>query len=192
MPHELSNDIRLKKLGIIRKISKPPRIVAKCLVPPPKWKLILLASAKVPWNQKVNFPLSFLFHMKTSVFGTFFTWNLATVAIATKSLMNSLSKSLDLEIFTWTDIAYKDYLELLVNNVFYFFHSFKKFMGNNKQDQRQRWITRSKAGCKSYGVQIISYHMECKSYHIIWSEALFFFSKTNKSFCIMMSLRHLK
>ena len=121
--------------------------------------------------------------MKTSVFGTFFTWNLATVAIATKSLMNSLSKSLDLEIFTWTDIAYKDYLELLVNNVFYFFHSFKKFMGNNKQDQRQRWITRSKAGCKSYGVQIISYHME-------WSKN--FFSKTNRIFRIMMSLRHLK
>lgn len=113
--------------------------------------------------------------MKTSVFETFVTWNLATVAIATKSLMNSLSKSLDLEIFTWTDIAYKDYLELLVNNVFYFFRSFKKFMGNNKQDQWQRWITRSKEGCKSYGVK-----------HD------FFFSKTNKSFCIMMSLRHLK
>ena len=112
--------------------------------------------------------------MKTSVFETFVTWNLATVAIATKSLMNSLSKSLDLEIFTWTDIAYKDYLELLVNNDFYFFHSFKKFMGNNKQDQRQRWITRSKERCKSYGVK-----------H-------YFFSKTNKSFRIMMSLRHLK
>ena len=35
-PHELSNDLRLKKLGNIRKVSKTHKMIAQCPVPQPK------------------------------------------------------------------------------------------------------------------------------------------------------------
>ena len=39
LPYELPNDLRLRKLENIRKLSKPHRMIAQCPAPPPKWKL---------------------------------------------------------------------------------------------------------------------------------------------------------
>ena len=38
LPHVLPNNLRLRKLGNIREVSKPHRMVAQWPVPPPKWK----------------------------------------------------------------------------------------------------------------------------------------------------------
>ena len=37
--HELPNDLILRRLGNIGKLSKSHRMIAQCPVPPPKWKL---------------------------------------------------------------------------------------------------------------------------------------------------------
>ena len=38
LPHELWNDLKLRKLGYIKKVSKPDRMIAQCPVPLPRWK----------------------------------------------------------------------------------------------------------------------------------------------------------
>ena len=40
LPHELPNDLRLRTLGNIKKISKPRRIIARCSVLLPKIKFL--------------------------------------------------------------------------------------------------------------------------------------------------------
>ena len=36
LPHELANNLRLRKLGNIRKVFKPDRMIAQCPAPLPK------------------------------------------------------------------------------------------------------------------------------------------------------------
>ena len=41
LPNELLNDLRLRKLGKIRKVSKLRKMIAQCTVPQPKSKFCL-------------------------------------------------------------------------------------------------------------------------------------------------------
>ena len=66
LTHEFPNDLRLKKLLNIKKVSKFRR---NSLVPslPAKMKILLILSKKTLGKQKLNFYRRALFHMKTRV-----------------------------------------------------------------------------------------------------------------------------
>ena len=66
LPHELPNDLRLRTLGNIKKISKLHRIIAWCPVLLPKLKFCQYQQ-KVLEKQKLNFSRRVLFHIKTTV-----------------------------------------------------------------------------------------------------------------------------
>ena len=67
LSHELPNNLRLRKLGSIRKVSKRHRITAQSPASPqpPKWKLLILA--KNSGKLKLNLSNSALFHTKTEI-----------------------------------------------------------------------------------------------------------------------------
>ena len=64
LPHEFPNDLRLRKLGKIRKVPKLNRMIPWCPVPPPKF---CQYQRKTLEKHKLNFSRSALFFMKTRV-----------------------------------------------------------------------------------------------------------------------------
>ena len=66
LPHELPNDLRLRKLGNIKKISKLYRTIAWRSVLLPKLKFCQYQQ-KILEKQKLNFSHRVLFHRKTTV-----------------------------------------------------------------------------------------------------------------------------
>ena len=66
LPHEMPNNLRLRKLGNIKKISKLHRIIAWCSVLLPKLKFCQYQQ-KILEKQKLNFSCRVLFHRKTTV-----------------------------------------------------------------------------------------------------------------------------
>ena len=65
LPHELPNDLRVSKLGKIRKISKRHRIITYCPVFPLNW--IFLIIAENCWKIEIKIFHIALFHMKRRV-----------------------------------------------------------------------------------------------------------------------------
>ena len=64
--YELPNDLRLRKLGKIRKVSKPHGMIAQCPAPLPKWKFPQYYQKNLEKN-KLNFSHGALLHTKTRV-----------------------------------------------------------------------------------------------------------------------------
>ena len=64
--YELPYDLRLRKLGKIRKVSKPHGMIAQCPVPPPKSKLPQYYRKTLEKN-KLNFSHGAPLHTKTRV-----------------------------------------------------------------------------------------------------------------------------
>ena len=72
LPHELPNDLRLTKLGNIRKVSKPHRMIAQRPAPsaqPPCQNESFVNTRRklLDGKQKLNLSRCALFHMKTRV-----------------------------------------------------------------------------------------------------------------------------
>ena len=99
-PQELSNNLRLRKLGNIRKVSNLHRMIGYCPVFQQEWKLCYYYQ-KTSKNLQLNFSCSVLFHVQPQIFSDclwkpFFDSNLPQ----TPSNLNSLTIFISLRSFT--------------------------------------------------------------------------------------------
>ena len=89
LPHELPNNLRLRKIGNIRKVSKLHRIIALCPVSLPKTKILLILTLE---KQKLIFSRCTLFHLKTRVSLEYFVnhclWKLFFYSNLSQNLSN--------------------------------------------------------------------------------------------------------
>ena len=89
LPHELPNNLRLRKIGNIRKVSKLHRIIASCPVSLPKTKILLILTLE---KQKLIFSRCTLFHLKTRVSLEYFVnhclWKLFFYSNLSQNLSN--------------------------------------------------------------------------------------------------------